>query len=255
MLSCGIIIVLSAFMVNYLWKETDSIEKSGFESPQKSKLEEEGSDSRTHVAPVNTVQLVFSNPNSWLLAIAAFSLYIVRTTILDWVVLILIEEKGQDTVAASSCIFWFEISGFIGGFVSSVLSDRVWLGNRIPILMYFSVGCVLTSVAFWMSSSTSYLANVGLLSLLGFFVYCPQTLIGVAATEIVDKTATGTILGLVGAFSGTGAVFAGVPVGWIREFYGWNSVYICIISFSTVMTVMFIIVHSSVFQQQKRRGD
>jgi OPA family glycerol-3-phosphate transporter-like MFS transporter len=83
---------------------------------------------------------IIVSPTMWLLALSAFSLYIVRSAIHEWIILMLMESRQLTAVAAGSCLFWFEIFGFVGGFAASIISDRVYKGDRIPVLVYFAVG-------------------------------------------------------------------------------------------------------------------
>jgi OPA family sugar phosphate sensor protein UhpC-like MFS transporter len=59
----------------------------------------------------------------------------------------------------------------------------------------------------------------------GFFVFGPQMLIGLAAVECGHKQAAGSITGFLGVFAYLGAALAGWPLSQVIERYGWSGMF------------------------------
>jgi sugar phosphate permease len=59
----------------------------------------------------------------------------------------------------------------------------------------------------------------------------------VATSELSHPKATGTALGVIGAFSGIGSVFAGFPLATLTDLYGWN-IFGATLFFSSIMMVL-----------------
>ncbi len=57
---------------------------------------------------------VLRNKFIWVLAIAYFFIYIIRTALNDWSMMYLKEVKGYSSLIAGSCVCWFEVGGFFG---------------------------------------------------------------------------------------------------------------------------------------------
>ena len=73
----------------------------------------------------------------------------------------------------------------------------------------------------------------------GFFIFGPQMLIGVAATELSHKKAAGTATGFIGCFSYLGAAVAGYPFGKILQDYGWRVFFVVLVA-CALIAVLFL---------------
>ena len=73
----------------------------------------------------------------------------------------------------------------------------------------------------------------GLMASIGFFVFGPQMLIGLAAAEYVDKKAACTANGFVGCWSYAGAAVTGYPLGLIID-YSWGAYYWILVACSLI---------------------
>lgn len=169
---------------------------------------------------------VLVNPYIWMLALASVFIYIVRTAMNDWTTLYLMEVRGYSLVSAGSCVFWFESGGFIGMLVAGWLSDRFYASKRGPMNVLFSLGMLLSTLAFWFYPGTSLVWSSFICAMIGFFLFGPQMLIGLAAAELSHKNATGTATGFAGWFAYLGAAIAGYPLGLIAEKFGWQGFFV-----------------------------
>jgi len=193
---------------------------------------------------------VLNNGKVWFLAITYFFVYVVRTGINDWAHIYLIEVKGYELLFANASIFWFEIGGLAGMLVAGFGSDYLFKGRRLPIIIAFSFGLFIAIPCFYFSPQGSYWLDYILMTVIGFLVYGPQMLVGLAVAEYVVKQAACTANGFAGLFGYLGSAVAAYPIGCILDYWGWQGYFITI-SICTVI-VLLMSIHAG---KQAKRGD
>lgn len=172
------------------------------------------------------IDYVLKNKFIWILAFSYFFVYIIRTAFNDWTPLYLIETKGYSRLQANSTVFWFEAGGFLGSLVAGWASDWIFKGKRGPVNVLFTLGVLGLIFALWKTPGFGLVFDSFILFCIGFFIFGPQMLIGVAAAELSHKKAAGTATGFAGTFAYGGAAFAGGPLGIIMTSYGWQGFFI-----------------------------
>jgi len=183
---------------------------------------------------------VITNKWIWLLAISSILVYVVRTGINDWGNLYLTEIYGFDLVTANSAVSLFEVGGFIGSLVAGWGSDYVFRGERGPMNFIFSLGVLASSLFLWLQPSSAYLIQAFSFFALGFFIFGPQMLLGIAAAECSHKNAAGAATGFIGLFSYVGAALAGYPVAKVLEFFHWPGFFIVIAVASAITSLLLV---------------
>lgn len=168
-------------------------------------------------------EYVLRNKFIWVLAFAAFFVYVIRMAINDWSMLYLIEVKNYTPLEAGLCVCWFEIGGVFGSLAAGWGSDLIFKGRRNPVNTIFVAVILLLIVAFRFFVAPSYLLDGAFLFLFGFFIFGPQMLIGMAAAELSHKHAAASATGFAGIFQYLGAAAAGAPLGAITKLWGWDS--------------------------------
>ncbi|MBJ7448796.1 MAG: MFS transporter family glucose-6-phosphate receptor UhpC [Parachlamydiales bacterium] len=186
------------------------------------------------------VGYILKNKYIWLLAAAYFFVYIVRQAINDWSVLFLMRQKGYEALMASTCVSLFEVGGFFGSLAAGWGSDSIFKGKRGPVNALFMVGVFGSVVAFYFAPGQYVVLNHALVFLIGFFVFGPQMLIGVAAAELSHKKAAATATGFTGCFAYLGAAVAGFPLGWVINKFGWYQYFVIIAACSIVATLILL---------------
>lgn len=186
------------------------------------------------------VKFVLKNRFLWALASAYFFVYILRTALNDWIYLYLHQAKGYSMLHAGSGIFWFEIGGFTGSLAAGWISDKLFLGKRGPVNVLFTLGVVFGIAAVWSVPSGQLSWVAALMFMVGFFIFGPQMLIGMAAAELSHKQAAGTATGFVGWFAYLGAACAGYPLGRIVEDFGWNGFFIALLGCGIVASLLLL---------------
>ncbi len=186
------------------------------------------------------VKYVLKNPYIWLLAFSYFFVYVIRTGINDWGQFYLYEEKGYSLISASTCIFAFEIGGFVGSLVAGWFSDIVFKGRRGPVNLLFCLGVILALVAFWYAPVAKLYVVFFIMFAIGFFIFGPQMLIGMAAAELSHKDAAGTATGFAGWFAYLGAASAGYPIGKVVDVYGWKGFFIIVVVCAIISVLILL---------------
>jgi OPA family glycerol-3-phosphate transporter-like MFS transporter len=172
----------------------------------------------------------------------------------NWAPTFLQEARGSSTIVSSVQTSCYEFFGLLAGIIAGYISDRWAGGRRNAVCAVFMSLLIPSLVAFWRSPSThTILDDTLLLSVIGFFVYGPQTLAGVAGAEFGSGRAAATANGLTGLFGYMGAIFSGFGVGLITDHFGWN----CAILFYIVCaaaSLLFFMLNWSQSSQAKDKG-
>lgn len=87
-------------------------------------------------------------------------------------------------MTANSAISLFEAGGFIGSLVAGWGSDKWFRGNRGPMNLIFAIGIFLSVASLWIMPRVSYILQAGCFFAIGFFIFGPQMLIGMAAARM-----------------------------------------------------------------------
>jgi OPA family sugar phosphate sensor protein UhpC-like MFS transporter len=183
---------------------------------------------------------VLRNKFIWMLAIAYFFVYVIRTGLNDWTMMYLKQVKGYSSLIAGSCVCWFEVGGFLGSLVAGWGSDVIFRGRRTPINIIFTVGVLASILGFSMMTSYAPIVDSLYLFSFGFFIFGPQMLIGLACAEQVHKNAAATANGFAGLFAYLGAAAAGGPLGAVTKIWGWESFFYTMIGCSIIATLCML---------------
>lgn len=188
---------------------------------------------------------VLNNKFVWVMAFSYFFVYIVRTAVNDWTIPYLV-ELGYDRVLAGASIMWFEIGGFIGMLIAGWCSDMFFQGRRVPFMAMCALGMAATLYCFAdlpINNGHSIRYCYSLMACIGFFVFGPQMLIGLAAAEYVDKKAACTANGFVSCWAYAGAAATGYPLGLVIDiswnWYYWILVICSVITFMILLPLTF----------------
>lgn len=186
------------------------------------------------------VTSVFTNKYLWLLGIAYFFVYFARTAMNDWTPMYLIETKGYSILGANSMATMLEIGGFFGNLCAGWASDYLFGARRGPVNVLFSLGMLLGIILLSMVPVGAGWQESACLALIGFMIFGPQMLIGVAAVEVASKQSTATASGFVCCISYLGAACAGYPLGKIIQEFGWSGHFGAMIA-ACILAVLFLI--------------
>lgn len=186
------------------------------------------------------VEYILKNKYIWMLSIAYFFVYFVRAGIDGWTALFLIEEKGYSRIGASGCASLFEVGGFFGNLCAGWASDHLFSAKRGPVNVIFSVGMLIATCAFWFIPAGYPILDSAALFALGFAIFGPQMLIGVAAAELSHKKAASTSTGFAGFFAYMGAAVAGYPLAKVAQDFGWHGFFFAVAVCCVISTLILL---------------
>ena len=173
---------------------------------------------------------VFGNRLIWTLGITNFFVYVVRFAALDWGPTMLTESKGLTLAMATTLCIVFE---FIGGNIGMVfwgwLTDKFFNSKAHRTCVLCMIGAALSVAVFWaIPAGSAWWIQIVPFTLIGFFVYGPQALLGIAAANQATNRAAATANGILGIFGYASTLISGVGFGYVAQNYGWDGAYLTI---------------------------
>ena len=187
---------------------------------------------------------VLTNRLVWLVSLANCFVYIVRIGVLDWAPTFLVEVKGSGLGASGMKVAGFEVAGIFGAIAAGWLSDKLFKGRRGPVNVIFMLALIFFMVEFWLIPPGHPWLDMAALVAVGFVVYGPQMLVGVAAADFASKKAAATATGMTGAFGYLGSTLCGVGTGVIVDRWGWDGGFIFFIASAVIGTALFLLTWS-----------
>ncbi|ELY5431172.1 MFS transporter, partial [Escherichia coli] len=168
---------------------------------------------------------MLQNPLIWLLGVSYVLVYVIRIALNDWGNIWLTESHGVNLLSANATVMLFEVGGLLGALFAGWGSDLLFSGQRAPMILLFTLGLMVSVAALWLAPVHHYALLAVCFFTVGFFVFGPQMLIGLAAVECGHKAAAGSITGFLGLFAYLGAALAGWPLSLVIERYGWPGMF------------------------------
>ena len=175
------------------------------------------------------MEYVLKNKIIWLLCFANIFLYVVRIGIDQWSTVYAYQELGFSKETAIQGFTMFEVGALVGTLMWGYLSDLA--NGRRALVACVSLVLIIFALELYQTATSEYM-YLGSLFVLGFLVFGPQLLIGVAAVGFVPKKAISVADGIKGTFAyligdsfaklGLGMIADGTPVfgltGWKGTF-------------------------------------
>ena len=196
---------------------------------------------------------VLYNKVIWLLCFANVFLYVVRIGIDQWSTVYGYEILGFDKETAISGFTMFETGALIGTCLWGFFSDLI-NGRRGLVACIALIG-VIATLGFYQHADTIFTYRASLFAL-GFLVFGPQLLIGVAAVGFVPKQGIAVADGIKGTFAYLiGDSFAKLGLGMIADGTpifgqtGWAGTFVALDTAAVICCVIMAIV--AVFEERK----
>ena len=180
--------------------------------------------------------MVFGNRIIWILAATNFFVYIVRFSMLDWGMMLLPGSKGVSVAAAAIMVAVFEfVGGNLGMVVAGWATDHIFGSRAHRTCVFCMLGAILSTVAFWYIPDTASAWVLAIpFTLIAFFIYGPQALLGIAAANQATKEAAASANGILGIFGYASTLISGVGFGFVADHYGWGMTYVVILVFAVI---------------------
>jgi len=230
-------IIISFFLVNRL---RDTPKTVGLPPPEYYK--EKGVSLVPDEGNISTKEIfrrVFSNKLLWYVCLGNFALYIVRMGIFNWAPSILHEYKGASLTLTGWQMACYELAGLVGGVLAGVLSDRLFKGRRGPVATIYMLMLAFALIYMWKVPAGHEVLDAIALFAVGFLVYGPHILAGVASADFASRKAVGTANGFISIFGALGTACAGVGLGWVVDIWGWDGGFIFFTAAAILAAIAF----------------
>lgn len=200
------------------------------------KSEEEKKDFRQFI-----IKKVILNPVIWILSLSVFFVYVVRLAVLDWGPSFLQESRGLSPALSAWIVAIFEAFGVVGMIVAGVVSDKLFHGRAQRTCVLCMVGVILFLILFCvLPQDTNPVILMMVLACIGFFLYGPQALIGVIASNQVTRRGASSANGIIGFVAYLSPLVSGLVFGHIADTSGWELVFkiMIVVAFIGLLTLL-----------------
>ena len=187
-------------------------------------------------------RLVFGNRVIWIVGLANFFVYVVRFGFLDWGPTFLKQFKGIPVAKGGLMIISFELAAVVGTIFCGWITDKLFGGRGTRTCVFCMMFTALFAFGFWYLPDGASLWSATLLLMgAGFFIYGPQSLIGVVASKQATKNAAALANGFVGMMGYASTTVSGIGIAFIKEHYGWGVTLCSIAGFAIVGMILFLL--------------
>ncbi len=200
------------------------------------KSEEEKKDFRQFI-----IKKVILSPIIWILSLSVFFVYVVRLAVLDWGPSFLQESRGLSPALSAWTVAIFEAFGVVGMIVAGVVSDKLFHGRAQRTCVLCMVGVILFLILFCvLPQDTNPVILMMVLACIGFFLYGPQALIGVIASNQVTRRGASSANGIIGFVAYLSPLVSGLVFGHIADTSGWELVFkiMIVVAFIGLLTLL-----------------
>jgi OPA family sugar phosphate sensor protein UhpC-like MFS transporter len=198
---------------------------------------------RQHVAQEGTWKViaeVLASPKIWMLAIAYFSIKLVRYAFIFWGAKYIAECLGKDATESTIINAALPIGGLVGVIATGYISDTWFQSRRAPVIV---ISLLLASAVLMIGLTPikSIGLMAGLFFMVGVFLFGPDSMI--SATSAMDfgtKRGAGTAIGCINGIGSIGGILGGWLPGRITTENDWTpifAVFIVGLAFSAVVLV------------------
>ena len=240
---------------------SDSPEAYGLGSAEElfgEEVSEEDSATEKHQMSKKEIFLkyVLKNKVIWLLCFANIFLYIVRIGIDQWSTVYAYQELGLSKDVAIQGFTMFEVGALVGTLMWGYLSDLA--NGRRALVACVSLILIIFTLGLYQHATNEYMYLTSLFAL-GFLVFGPQLLIGVAAVGFVPKKAISVADGIKGTFAyligdsfaklGLGMIADGTPIFGMT---GWKGTFAALDASAIACVVLLVFV--AIAEEKKIRS-
>ncbi len=125
--------------------------------------------------------------------------------------------------------------GVLGTLIAGWFTDKFMKNKAQRTCLIGTVGATLCFFLFWRTPSDAHwFISATLICLSAFFIYAPQALLGVAASQQATKRVCATANGILGIFGYAATTIAGIGFGYLADKFGWNSVFLVAVIFGVI---------------------
>lgn len=158
---------------------------------------------------------LFRNRNLLLLSTSSAFRSMTQNALLTFLPVYLAYEMGYSPIWVGACMFMLQAAGFAASPVAGHLSDR--MGRRRIMMTSMAMTAI---VLLFMGFAGHSLAFIGLIAVLGFFLYAIRPVLQAWLLEATPKKMGGTAIGVLFATQSVGAAIGPLIGGVLADRYG-----------------------------------
>ena len=208
-----------------------AIEKYHKESVEEIEQDKESSYKSAEEGSWSMTLSIIKNPMVLLLGAMYFFLKPTRYAILFWGPLYISESLGTGMVESAFVNGAFFLAGPLSVLAGGYASDKIFGSRRMP---YAAISMILLAVLLFFFADLAAINNnsissAGLLFLVGFLIYGPDSLVSAtAAVDFGTRKGASTASGIINGMGSVGAILGGTIPGFFKEAWGWDGVFIAL---------------------------
>lgn len=169
---------------------------------------------------------LLKKPEIWSLGFAYFGLKLIRYSLLFWLPFYLhrVLKFGEDTAAYLALAT--EIGGIFGAIAVGFFADRYMAKDRSRMVMPCTLALALSLFLYQYVGSLGVWPNFLTMTMVGFFLFGPDTLIsGACAQDVGGENLSGSAAGFINGLGSLGGITQGFFTVFISENFGWDALF------------------------------
>ena len=184
------------------------------------------------------VENILLNRSLWIVALANFFVYIARYSPIDLGPSYLRAVRGADAMDGGYSTLILEWAGIPSTLLLGWVSDKLG-GRRGLVSLLCMVPVFLSFLGLWLLPAGYLWLDLTLFGVIGFFIYPPVMLLGVAGLDLTSKKAVGTAAGFIGLFGYIGRTVESAVFGRLVESGGWGDALLAMVA--CTIAAMFLL--------------
>ncbi|MBI9060175.1 MAG: MFS transporter [Labilibaculum sp.] len=214
-----------------------------YHSENVSKIQSEESSDKPAEGSWQMTFSVIKNPMVLLLGAMYFFLKPTRYAILFWGPLYISESLGTGIAESAIINGAFFLAGPLSVLAGGYASDKLFQSRRMP---YSAISMILLAILLFFFNDIALAYNsstvsAGLLFMLGFFLYGPDSLVSAtAAVDFGTSKGASTASGVINGMGSVGAIVGGTIPGFFKATWGWDGVFIALAGSILIAGILMI---------------
>ncbi len=171
---------------------------------------------------------VWKNPHVLVLGFAYFCIKLIRYSLLFWLPFYLHQQLGLAEESSGYLSIVVEVGGVVGAIATGLCADRYFSKGRSYLVAPLLFGLSLSLLLYQWVGVSNIFFNAIAMSVVGFFIYGPDTLIsGACSQDLGGENQTASVAGAINGIGSLGAILQGAVTAYVSANFGWEALFSC----------------------------